>query len=98
MSGDRLSVDLTALGQIASQLDGLKSEFEQSTRLVDVDDTGGSSEVRDALREFGNNWKWHKLKLVDKIDAVKTMASDSKLTYEKADLDLSSVLRGTGPA
>ena len=98
MSGGRLSVDLDALGQVATQLDGLKSEFEQSTRLADVDDTVGSDAVRDALHEFGNNWKWHKLKLVEKIDSVKTMASESKLTYEKADLDLASALRGSGPA
>ena len=51
MTGSHLRVDLDALEQVTSQLDGLKSEFEQSTRLADVDDvddTVGSDAVRDA--------------------------------------------------
>ena len=38
MTGGHLRVDLDALEQVTSQLDGLKSEFERSTRLADVDD------------------------------------------------------------
>lgn len=94
MSGDRLIVDLDALGEISARLVQLREEFEQSSEFADAGDIVGSDGIADALNEFGNNWKWHRRKLTDKITAVQEMAADSKIAYERVDLDLASAVRG----
>ncbi len=94
MSGHHLIVDLDAVGEIASRLVELRGEFERSSELAYAGDIVGSSAIDDALNEFGNNWKWHRRKLTEKITAVQQMASDSKIAYETVDMDLASAVRG----
>lgn len=96
MSGERLLVDLDTLGEISARLLELKGEFEQSSELSDLGEDVGSPAIADALQDFGNNWKWHRRKLVEKLAAVQGMASGSKLAYETVDLDLASAVRGEG--
>ena len=91
-----ISVSIDTIASLASSLGTLHSDFVGVPETAtDLSSTLGAREVRDALDEFSNNWKTRRGRLLESIDAVKTMSSEAGTSFAKVDLELANEILGT---
>lgn len=88
-----LVVDYNLLDQTERSLSRLHSEF---SNIKAQDRTyfraWGSADIASAMEEFAGNWDHHRRKLLDSMQALGQMVSQSKSSFAKADSDLSTAL------
>ena len=84
-----LEVDLDLLGETAGSLGMLMHEFDRAGAIVtDAESAIGRNSLLDEMREFVDEWKHKRAQLLESIDAVRKMASESREAYVRADNDL----------
>ena len=94
---ERLRVDITALENAAGRLGRLRTEFAEAGQIADVGiSVAGTKGLADALDEFADNWKVHRGKLIENLDTVVSMATDSAATYREVDECLAAELVEAG--
>jgi hypothetical protein len=84
-----LEVDLDLLGETAGSLGMLMHEFERAATIVeDAESAIGRNALLDEMREYVDEWKHNREKLLKSIQAVYEAASKSREAYIQVDNDL----------
>lgn len=84
-----LEVDLDLLGETAGSLGMLVHEFQRAAAIVeDAESAIGRNALLDEMREFVDEWSHKREKLVESINAVYQMATQSREAYVQVDNDL----------
>ncbi len=84
-----LEVDLDLLGETAGSLGMLVHEFQRAAAIVeDAESAIGRNALLDEMREFVDEWSHKREKLVESINAVHQMATQSREAYVRVDNDL----------
>ncbi|MET0931325.1 MAG: hypothetical protein ABWX74_17525 [Aeromicrobium sp.] len=84
-----LQVDYMLLEMAEKELDGLKKEFDDiEKRRDESSDFWGSDEVKDAMHEFASNMDYHRKKLSEKLDTVRSKVTTTLETFREADAEL----------
>jgi hypothetical protein len=90
-----LEVDLDLLGETAGSLGMLMHEFTQAADIVeDAESAIGRNALLDEMREFVEEWKHNRQKLIESIDAVYRMADESRRAHVDADNQLAHSIQG----
>lgn len=90
-----LRVDYEHLSQSKSQLESIKSAFDDLEGSVsDASDDWGDDQISGAMHSFATNWSYHRKKLSSKIDSSKQKIDKTMDSFEKADKDLASKING----
>ncbi|MGY1703946.1 hypothetical protein ACI79C_05170 [Geodermatophilus sp. SYSU D00697] len=89
-----LEVDLDLLGETAGSLGMLVHEFTRAADIVeDAEAAIGRNALLDEMHAFVDEWKHNRQKLIDSIDAVYTMADESRKAYIDADNQLAASIQ-----
>ena len=84
-----LEVDLDMLGETAGSLGMLIHEFDRAAAIVEDAETAiGRNALLDEMREFVEEWKHNRENLLQSMDAVYKMATESREAYIQVDNDL----------
>jgi ferritin len=84
-----LEVDLGLLGETAGSLGMLLHEFQRAADIVeDAESAIGRNALLDEMREFVDEWTHKREKLVESINAVYQMATQSQEAFVQVDNDL----------
>jgi hypothetical protein len=89
-----LVVDTVLLAETAGSLGMLMHEFQRAADIVD--DAGpaiGRNALQDELREFVDEWKHNREKLLTSLQAVYEAATCSRAAYIQADNELAASLQ-----
>ncbi|SOD92957.1 hypothetical protein [Blastococcus haudaquaticus] len=89
-----LEVDLDLLGETAGSLGMLMHEFERASDIVEDAETAiGRNALLDEMREFVDDWKHNREKLLKSLQAVYEAASKSREAYIQADNELAQSIQ-----
>lgn len=84
-----LEVDLDLLGETAGSLGMLIHEFDRAAVIVeDAESAIGRNALLDEMREFVDEWKHNREKLLKSLQAVYEAATGSRDAYVQADNEL----------
>jgi uncharacterized protein YukE len=88
-----LKVDYTLLDQSEKSLSSLVSEFQNiKAQESGYDGAMGSGDIASAMDSFAGNWDYHRGKLVDSMESLGKMISQSKQAFQKTDNQLKTDL------
>lgn len=89
-----LEVDLDLLGETAGSLGMLVHEFERAATIVeDAESAIGRNALLDEMRAFVDEWSHKREKLVESLNAVYEMATQSRDAYVQVDNDLANSIQ-----
>ena len=84
-----LQVDLDLLGETAGGIGMLMHEFERAATIVeDAESAIGRNALLDEMREYVDEWKHNREKLLTSLQAVYEAASKSREAYIQVDNEL----------
>jgi nucleotide-binding universal stress UspA family protein len=90
---ERLKVDLQLLRETGEALEAIALALRQADANARVEQgVLSGTELADAVREFADNWRVRRRRLVDAIDH-RRMVVDGALAYQRADEDLAEPAR-----
>jgi hypothetical protein len=81
---------------MASQLDGLATEFDDLTQVADVGSAAGNATLESTLSDFANGWSDKRSQLVKEMQGLAKTANQAVKEYHGTDDTLTSEL--TKPA
>jgi hypothetical protein len=88
-----LKVDYQLLDSIERNLSSLVSEFQNiEVQEGSYDSAMGSGDIVGAMGNFAGNWDYHRKKLVSSMEALGTMVSETRQSFQKTDCQLASSL------
>lgn len=88
-----LVVDYNLLDQVESTLSGLHGEFSDiQAQQHSYFSAWGSDAIASAMDDFAGNWDYHRKKMLDSMESLGKMVGQCKLSFSKADTDLSNEL------
>lgn len=89
-----LTVCVSQLGHLGRSLDAIAGALTNRDGALrfDADEVGGQ-EVRDALKEFDDNWDDRRDLLVRSVESVATMATQAAAVFREADEKLAKSAR-----
>ncbi|RBY96704.1 hypothetical protein DQ237_08860 [Blastococcus sp. TF02-8] len=89
-----LEVDLELLRETAGSLGMLMHEFERAADIVeDAESAIGRNALLDEMREFVDEWKHNREKLLKSLQAVYEAATESHDAYVQVDNDLANSIQ-----
>ncbi|ROP72302.1 hypothetical protein [Curtobacterium sp. PhB115] len=93
--GGTIKLDLDLIGDLASDLSRLHSDFDHvAASAADYKSGIGSSTVSDAIDEFGSNWDIRRGRLQESIKAVAEMAESAHEGFTQTEMDLANKILG----
>ncbi|UXN26239.1 hypothetical protein N8D74_04980 [Curtobacterium flaccumfaciens] len=93
--GGSIKLDLDLIGNLASDLSRLHSDFDHVAATADDYETGvGSSTITSAIAEFGSNWDIRRGRLMESIKAVAEMAESAHEGFTQTEMDLANKILG----
>ena len=94
---DRLKADIESIRHAGSTVHQISRQFAGASHLVDAYRNDlGSADLSDALHDFATNWKVHRERLCESLDAFGRWALDAADAYQRSDRELATVLE-SGP-
>jgi hypothetical protein len=95
--GERLKADLGVIGQAATQIRRIGTEFEQATTLASgYAPALGSGQLASTLDAFANGWSIHRQRLIDDMHKEADLAGTAVKAYHGTDAQLAAALRKAG--
>lgn len=93
MTADRVSVDLSGLDALASNLASIRSTMNATrSTLGYYHGQLGSAEIESALDDFEHDWSDGRRKIDENANKLATMASESARVLRQVDADLTTNL------
>lgn len=90
--GDHLKVDVALIRATGEGLGRIKDALQHADASKPGHEVLGSGTLSDAIGEFVDNWKIHRRKLVEAVEAHQQMALASADAYEHTDTELAKEL------
>lgn len=87
-----VKANLTKITQMAAQLNGLATEFQDLTRVADVGSAAGNATLESALSDFANGWSDKRSQFVKEMRGLAKTANHAVKEYTDTDNMLTSEL------
>lgn len=86
---ESISVDITALGDMAQHLTRLKQDFEEIADVIGgYQEAVGSADIAHQLDEFAHNWSQKRKDIIQKMEEVAGYAASAASSYTTVEGDL----------